>query len=861
MWQQPASVGLVIEATSFEQSESEIGSSPRRATRPDWDYVRDTTRKLSIDFRHGERCIWNKVLCLRGFRNKNAHMEWVSKMKRVGHTEVNIPEDADYYLVFCPVKSRIKTDIDEALEGLPDNKAVILVVMHHTFDPHLVIVESRLQELPRNVRLTVDSLFYQGRLLRCNRNDIAWNQIQKSLNIPIPEPSWWMRLFNSVLLYLSGTKFFVCVASETRNKLMGWVSKMPSWWKRLFNSVLLYLSGTKFFVCVASETRNKLMGWVSKMPSWWKRPFNLSGTKFFVYVASETKNAHMEWVSKMKRVGHTEVNIQEDADFYLVFCPVKSRIKTDIDEALEGLPDNKAIILVVMHHTFDPDLVIVESRLQELPRNVHLTVDSLFYRGRLLRCNRNDIAWNQIQKSLNILIPEPSWWKRLFNSVLLYSSGTKFFVCVASETRNKLMGWVSKMVCKCVTVAWNQIQKTFNIPIPEPSWWKRPFNLSGTKFFVYVASETKNAHMEWVSKMKRVGHTEVNIQEDADFYLVFCPVKSRIKTDIDEALEGLPGSNQVGPRPKVGGQRDHVRQRDQGRQDGHDNKALILVVMHHTFDPDLVIVESRLQELPRNVRLTVDSLFYQGRLLWCNRNDIAWDQIQKSLNIPIPEVPPSWWMRLFNLSGTKFFVYVASETKNAHMEWVSKMKRVGHTEVNIQEDADYYLVFCPVKSRIKTDIDEALEGLPDNKAVILVVMHHTFDPDLVIVESRLQELPRNVRLTVDSLFHQGRLLRCNRNDIAWDQIQKTFNIPIPEPSWRMRPFNYLVKHKELLLGIAIGIVLDRLMRSINVGCFLRSMSILRLVKVRWPVVSGNVQTLFKDKRTQERHQTSRSCSN
>ncbi|TWW53870.1 hypothetical protein D4764_0126400 [Takifugu flavidus] len=122
-----------------------------------------------------------------------------------------------------------------------------------------------------------------------------------------------------------------------------------------------------------------------------------------------------------------------------------------------------------------------------------------------------------------------------------------------------------------------------------------------------------------------------------------------------------------------------------------------------------------------------------------------------------------------------------------------------------------------VKSRIKTDIDEALEGLPDNKAVILVVMHHTFDPDLVIVESRLQELPRNVRLTVDSLFHQGRLLRCNRNDIAWDQIQKTFNIPIPEPSWRMRPFNYLVKHKELLLGIAIGIVLDRLMRSINVG--------------------------------------------
>lgn len=50
MWQQPASVGLVIGATSFEQSESEIASSPRRGTRSHWGDVRDTTRKLSIDF-------------------------------------------------------------------------------------------------------------------------------------------------------------------------------------------------------------------------------------------------------------------------------------------------------------------------------------------------------------------------------------------------------------------------------------------------------------------------------------------------------------------------------------------------------------------------------------------------------------------------------------------------------------------------------------------------------------------------------------------------------------------------------------------------------------------------------------------
>ncbi|TWW53623.1 hypothetical protein D4764_0122150 [Takifugu flavidus] len=96
---------------------------------------------------------------------------------------------------------------------------------------------------------------------------------------------------------------------------------------------------------------------------------------------------------------------------------------------------------------------------------------------------------------------------------------------------------------------------------------------------------------------------------------------------------------------------------------------------------------------------------------------------------------------------------------------------------------------------------------PDNKAVILVVMHHTFDPDLVIVESRLQELPRNVRLTVDSLFYQGRLLRCNCNDIAWNQIQKTFNIPIPEPSSTKAVFDCLVNHMGVLAVIFVCILL------------------------------------------------------
>ncbi|TWW54736.1 Fatty acid-binding protein, brain [Takifugu flavidus] len=150
-------------------------------------------------------------------------------------------------------------------------------------------------------------------------------------------------------------------------------------------------------------------------------------------------------------------------------------------------------------------------------------------------------------------------------------------------------------------------------------------------------------------------------------------------------------------------------------------------------------------------------------------------------NVTKPTVIISWraishpGRRQWLTTAFQFLLYSAELSKVSSNEGPLLLVQKGLQGLHLSP-----MLCCLVKSQIKTDIDEALEGLPDNKAVILVVMHHTFDPDLVIVESRLQELPRNVRLTVDSLFYRGRRLRCNRNDIAWNQIQKTFNIPIPE---------------------------------------------------------------------------------
>uniref|UniRef100_A0A3Q2W4M9 Uncharacterized protein n=1 Tax=Haplochromis burtoni TaxID=8153 RepID=A0A3Q2W4M9_HAPBU len=102
------------------------------------------------------------------------------KMISFGQREVNSPEECDYLLVFCPAVSRVGTDITDALSNLPfdlvasvltGSKPMILVVMHHTINPHYVVSKSQRQVNNGNVHLTVDCLFYEDKLL----NSGAWN--------------------------------------------------------------------------------------------------------------------------------------------------------------------------------------------------------------------------------------------------------------------------------------------------------------------------------------------------------------------------------------------------------------------------------------------------------------------------------------------------------------------------------------------------------------------------------------------------------------------------------------------------------------------------------------------------------------
>ncbi|KAM9339393.1 uncharacterized protein ABDE67_017049 [Symphorus nematophorus] len=135
------------------------------------------------------------------------------------------------------------------------------------------------------------------------------------------------------------------------------------------------------------------------------------------------------------------------------------------------------------------------------------------------------------------------------------------------------------------------------------------------------------------------------------------------------------------------------------------------------------------------------------------------------------------------VSWKKFYVIVSGNTSGAHKEIVKNLRGIGQIEVSSPEDSDYLVVFCPIASRVGADIDEALNDIEGDKPIILVVMHHTFSPDHVVADSRRQVDNPNVHLTVDCFFHEGRFLRCDRNEIARSEIQRFLEAPVYEPSF------------------------------------------------------------------------------
>ncbi|KAL7837884.1 hypothetical protein AOLI_G00262880 [Acnodon oligacanthus] len=125
-------------------------------------------------------------------------------------------------------------------------------------------------------------------------------------------------------------------------------------------------------------------------------------------------------------------------------------------------------------------------------------------------------------------------------------------------------------------------------------------------------------------------------------------------------------------------------------------------------------------------------------------------------------------------NSVNYSVIVVGNVLNSDQDFVRRLceKFSGLVRTSVEE-SDVILVFCPIVSRAGTDIEAALQGLKlasDSKPAVLVVLHHTFDPDCTVPDSS-RAVPREETLTVDCLFHEDRgLLRCQRNQEALERV-------------------------------------------------------------------------------------------
>ncbi|XP_076128509.1 uncharacterized protein LOC143109617 isoform X2 [Alosa pseudoharengus] len=122
------------------------------------------------------------------------------------------------------------------------------------------------------------------------------------------------------------------------------------------------------------------------------------------------------------------------------------------------------------------------------------------------------------------------------------------------------------------------------------------------------------------------------------------------------------------------------------------------------------------------------------------------------------------------MKPVKIFVTQSGNTLNSHNDFLKRLRH--HRKIQEKEvhECDVILAFCPIVSRVGTDIEAALKIFKGystpSKPIIVVVLHHTYERDEVVPDSN--KYANEKICIVNSLFHEseGLLKNCKQNSDA-----------------------------------------------------------------------------------------------
>ncbi|XP_050927908.1 uncharacterized protein si:ch211-245h14.1 isoform X3 [Lates calcarifer] len=134
-----------------------------------------------------------------------------------------------------------------------------------------------------------------------------------------------------------------------------------------------------------------------------------------------------------------------------------------------------------------------------------------------------------------------------------------------------------------------------------------------------------------------------------------------------------------------------------------------------------------------------------------------------------------------NLQEVKYKMVITGKTFGAHEQLMVQVKSHFRDRAQLtqsSEDHHIVIVFCPITSRVGTDVEAAMADesvSTTEKPVILVLMHHSHEARHT-TSMRTWTSKDNVVLHVNVFYHETRsgLLNCNQNIEAVVKIREAF---------------------------------------------------------------------------------------
>ncbi|KAK1802116.1 hypothetical protein P4O66_004457 [Electrophorus voltai] len=144
---------------------------------------------------------------------------------------------------------------------------------------------------------------------------------------------------------------------------------------------------------------------------------------------------------------------------------------------------------------------------------------------------------------------------------------------------------------------------------------------------------------------------------------------------------------------------------------------------------------------------------------------------------------------VFGYEAIRFHMKVTGKVMNCNKDFMKHINiHPKPKEIFTEDESDVIIAFVPIVSRARADIDAALHLIPETRPVVLVVLHHTFDPYFIAPDSR-HSVKRNKVFAVDCLYHEDQgllqsLLNTNALQAAVEYLVFVTKCSL-EDSWRI----------------------------------------------------------------------------